>query len=313
MKKTNITALSLLIAASIAASSLSGCENKSNKKEDISISVEKINENKIVSNEKKEIDYDSILSTEVVYNVEDILDRLIDIYTKDGRNYKEILANDSKNSLTYASALLIKAYSYGISKESLLQELSSIMTYSISFTDFDIEVWQDLFHNLLGTINEYENVCEYYYPLARVVHLYSCEFNHTKECGLETCEGLEEALADEEECAWYLSYVYEAVMNSKDEKIIGAYNRIYYSSVNINEALAELTTLYIESMDPKDYDSYTWNQYYGNLLKTIGEEESLYDTYYDLAIFVHKLDCDYIHRVDENGQTVCDLKKVLNI
>lgn len=50
----------------------------------------------------------------------------------------------------------------------------------------------------------------------------------------------------------------------------------------------------------------TWDKLFGNLNKTLGDTESLFEEYYELARFIHLLSCTFEHHDQEFGSTSCE-------
>ncbi len=69
--------------------------------------------------------------------------------------------------------------------------------------------------------------------------------------------------------------------------------------------LDELNNVYYFGSKPTDIEN-EWEFYFSNLESTLQEGESLFDTYYELAFYIHKLGCPYEHQVNEYNSYVCD-------
>lgn len=257
----------------------------------------------------REVSLSSQVVEQEVTEEENVFLKLQEIFMSSNKEINEILSEEEKTSELYASALYASLKEYGLSDEVIRTELDNILTYSLTFTDLDDETWTRLFGNLVRTIGEEENVMDYYYPLAFYVHKGECELVHTKHEFDEnrmTCATLEK-MASEAICEVpYAEYVVEMIQSSGDAKINEQYMRIVNSGVNFDLALDELSSIYVLSQVPMCVDEDVWNQLFKNLLTTVDEYENVFSVYGDLASFVHALNCDYVHYIDEYGVNVCE-------
>ena len=77
-----------------------------------------------------------------------------------------------------AGALYAKLKANFISDDIIRNELRNIIVCGSNATCVSEETWIALFGNLDRTISMYDNVVDYYYPLAKYVHLQECDLEH---------------------------------------------------------------------------------------------------------------------------------------
>lgn len=263
----------------------------------------------VTSNNEEVVEQTTV---EIVEEEKNVFEKLQQIYLSSNRNFNEILGTEDKKSEVYASALYVKLKSAGLSDEIIRTEIDNILTFSLTFTDTDEETWVSLFGNLLGTISEYDNVMDYYYPLAIYTHKNECDLEHTCHEFDEnrvTCANLEEMAKNAFTEIPYTDYVIEMIM-AADEGIISQYNRIINAGVNFDDALIELNNIYVLSQTPMCIDEDVWNELFKNLLTTVGEYDNVFEVYGDLAYYIHLLSCDFPHYTDECGVNVCEGMKL---
>ena len=262
-----------------------------------------------LSGEGKSVEQEVVKTTEE----KNVFEKLQQIYLNSNRDINEILENEERTSEIYASALYSKLKNAGLSDEIIRKEIDNILTFSLTFTDTTEEEWISLFGNLLSTISEYDNVMDYYYPLAIYIHKNECNLEHS-ECEYDstrvTCVTLEEMAQKAFSEIPYADYVIEMILASNDEKVISQYNRIINAGVNFDDALVELNSIYELSQVPMCIDEDAWNELFKNLLTTVGEYDNVFEVYGDLAYYVHLLGCDFDHYTDEYGVNVCEGMKL---
>lgn len=148
---------------------------------------------------------------------------------------------------------------------------------------------------------------EIYYPLAECMHLYSCPLGHDKIEGALICENLEKyyrtTVKDYEE------YIINACITNNNRNIRLSFIRLYNSGIEMNFLLDELNSVYYFGQVPVDMGD-EWEFYFSNLESTLNEGESLFDTYYDLAVYIHKLGCTCNHTINEYDAYICDNMKL---
>lgn len=242
-----------------------------------------------------------------------VFEKLQQIYLSSNKEVDELLENGDKKSEIYASALYVKLKKAGLSDEVIRREIDNILAYSLTFTDMDDETWMNLYGNMVGTISEYDNVIDYYYPLAIYVHKSECELEHSAHEFDEsrlTCTTLEEINSHAFTEYSYVDYVISMIEASEDSNIINQYNRIVSSGVSFEVALDELNSIYSLSQVPMCIDEDVYNELFKHLLTTVGEYDNVFEIYGDLAYYVHKLGCDFEHYTDEYGVNVCEGMKL---
>ncbi len=258
-----------------------------------------------LSGEGKSVEQEVVKTTEE----KNVFEKLQQIYLNSNRDINEILENEERTSEIYASALYSKLKNAGLSDDIIKKELDNILSYSLTFTDMDEATWLSLFGNLVSTISEYENVMDYYYPLASFVHKNECSLAHVghefDESRL-TCATLEEMNEKAFSNLPCNDYLIDMIMVSGDEKVINQYNKIINAGVSFNDALVELNSIYELSQVPMCIDEDVWNELFKNLLTTVGEYDNVFEVYDDLACYIHELSCDFEHYIDEYGINVCE-------
>lgn len=313
-KRIAALALVPLIAINIYAGSKMLKSNGATKVESgkSSSTVEMIDKNdyRTVTSSYEEVEQTTV---ETVEEEKNVFEKLQQIYLSSNININEILGSEDKKSEIYASALYAKLKSAGLSDEIIREEIDNILTFSLTFTDMSDEEWKMLFGNLNSTISGYDNVMDYYYPLAIYIHKNECDLEHS-ECEYDstrvTCATLEEMAKNAFGEVPYIDYVVDMIKASEDEKIISQYNRIINSGVNFEEALVELNNIYSLSQVPMCIDEDVWNELFKNLLTTVGEYDNVFEVYGDLAYYIHLLSCDFTHYTDEYGVNVCEGMKL---
>lgn len=337
MKKNTKNGIALALASAVALSTMSGCSNnkESNSSsinrvelespasisEDVGLITDnQISSNLVISYDENQTNTkngeDELVIKDTI-SPEEVVDKLEAIYNDSGEEFEDIISRfnfselaehgDEKDKLLLASALLKKIESYGIEKEQIIRELNNIMYLRLFPTDFDNETWLELFGGLCSTVDEYTNVTDYYYPLANVVHLMSCSNEHkVGDDGEISCELLQEELADFLSEMSYQNTIYESLVLYGDADLLSKFEKLMATGINMEEYLCELNTLFTLAINPTDcYDDETWNNLFGNLNKTLASGESLYDEYYELAKFIHLLDCTFEHQELEHGSLNC--------
>lgn len=246
-----------------------------------------------------------ILSTEIVYNGQEVLDGL-------KRISKEKNKENISDELIVASDLYMKLVNSGIEDNDILRELDNMVVLGTTYTDFNSLSWHYLFGNLNSTISEYDNVYDVYYPLASVVHRYSCVHNHnTDEFGRISCELLTEKLWDDVADISLKKYLKDKVLETGNDVMILAFHRLVESDISFDLLLEELNNLYTFATIPTELDEENWNNLFGNLNSTLKDGEVLYDLYYDLALYFHETYCKYDHYYNECEVVTCDEVKLM--
>jgi hypothetical protein len=157
-----------------------------------------------------------IVSSEVVQDTNEFSE-LIDIYGKSGLDYSEILLIEDRWCDLYSSGLYAKLKAFLLDDEVILNELENIICFGTQATCMSEEMWISSFGNLLNTISEYDNVVDYYYPLAAYVHKRNCDLKHEPlffDDKRITCSNIEELLNRKVPVFDYKNYVVDMIKNS---------------------------------------------------------------------------------------------------
>lgn len=235
---------------------------------------------------------------------------LNDIFEKSGMGVEEIIKHEDRNSSLYASALYKKLKRANISDDVIKHELSNIIVYGSNATCMSDDMWYKLFGNLVGTISMYDNVVDYYYPLAKYVHLYSCDLDHAPLFFDEdriSCSQIEEAYKEANPDIDINEYFKEMILASEDIKLINQFSTIMESGIDLSTLLNELENVYIYAMVPTGMSGEEWQMLFGNLVKTVDPTVNVCMHYYDLAFYVHNLWCDLDHQLNEFDRYTCDV------
>ena len=158
-----------------------------------------------------------------------------------------------------------------------------------------------LFNALGRTVGEGVDVIEYYYPLAQYTHMSNCtEIDHNIVDGKLTCRGLEQ-VANDFRIESFSDFVIRKALEVGSLTMTDSIQRILSSDYTLSECLPELEAIYILCSVPTDVDEDIWNQIFARLLTTTNEFENVCYVYYDLALLVHELTCEYPHYVNQFG------------
>ena len=270
--------------------------------DDTLVSTDVISEEEIVQTNDGEI----VLETELLSEFE-CLDKL---YEESGLDVDTIINSYGINDELYVAALYKKAKSCGLSDDLIYRELQNIVVYGTQATCMSAEEWLNLFGNLVGTISEYDNVVDYYYPLAKYVHLYSCDLEHDElffDDNRISCLNIQELYNLWNPYIDIRDYFTDIINASDNQLLIGKMNRLLSSGLSFEELLNELENVYVYGMDPTGYD----DSFVRLLSHTVDSDVDVCDYYYDLACYVHCLWCDFNHEIDEYGKYNCDVYKLV--
>ena len=94
---------------------------------------------------------------------------------------------------------------------------------------------------------------------------------------------------------------------SKEEEYIAAYayQKLLASNIDKETFMRELHNMMVEQILPRCATEEEYLLNFGNILTTLGEQESLYDTYYSLAWLTHDATCEDEHYINEYGSLEC--------
>ena len=240
-------------------------------------------------------------------------EKLYDIYIASGKSLEEVLNINDVNSELYISGLYVKLKSAGISDDVIKRELNNIMMFGYSYTDTTEEVWLNMFGNIISTVSYEQNIMDYYYPLAKYIHLKECELEHKSEYGdgRITCNTLQDEYNNNFHEITYLEYVTDMVYATEDVVLTESLQRIINSNVDGEACLYELETVYTMARIPMCVPEELWNNQFKNLLQTVSNEENVCEVYYKLACYIHMLLCDYEHSITEFGTVECETNQLV--
>lgn len=168
-----------------------------------------------------------------------------------------------------------------------------------------LEEYKDSFKTLSNTT--LLNI-EIYYPLAKCIHIYSCPLVHEEIEGGLTCNTLKKYRYKTTINNYYEFIVYSCI-NSENRNIRLSFLRLYTSKIDMDILLNELNNVYYFVNDPIDMYN-EWEFYFNNLDSTLQDGETLFNTYYELAVYIHKLGCPYEHIINEYDSCICDNMKL---
>lgn len=270
--------------------------------DDNTIKVEEVDESSLVQDNNGNITIE-----QVVY--ESDFTRLERVFNESGKNVGYILNTEDKSSELFASALYKKLKLCNISDDIIRTELDNIIVYGSNATCMSEEAWNRLFGNLGSTISIYDNVVDYYYPLAKYVHLYACDLEHSPlyfDDFRITCNNIKELYDIYNPQIDIRDYFTQMVGLSSNIKLINQFDVLLNSGIDLDTLLCELENVYLLSMVPTGLEEDEWLMAFGNLMKTVPRTENVCLYYYDLAYYVHQLWCDFDHELNEFGMYTCD-------
>lgn len=175
---------------------------------------------------------------------------------------------------------------HGYHIEDVEDQLNNIMVFSQVPTDVPLDVWEMIVGKLSSTLSEFCNPFSAYYALAKNIHLLSCNLEHSEEYGIFTCDSLKEQ--SEKVRPIPIEEYFDGIIkdNYAYSKIKTALSENEYLS--FNDFIIELENLLLFQKDYANFpDNETWNTMFAHLNNTLAEQESLYDVYFELAIYVH--------------------------
>lgn len=213
----------------------------------------------------------------------------------------------------HIASLYDNLMSYDIDVKEVDRELNNVLLAHMVATDLSEQTWHIMFNNLMRTVPREVNVVEYYYPLAVYKHMKDCELDHTCDAdGVVSCSDMVSAL-ENYKCESFDEYVFRRVNEMDISSIRDALYRIIGYGYTINDVKGELDTIYKLCTVPMGVDEEVWFNSFAKLLETVNEFENVCEVYYDLANFVHQIECDFTHYTNEFDMTECDAVKRLGI
>ena len=320
-------AIALALVPIVVINVYAGCKmlSKTSKSKEVKtdISIEEtfdkdvINEYTYLELDEGTIEVEQIPELDDVRSEINEFTKLLTIFDNSKLNVDAIFNMEDRDSILYVSALLAKLRDAGISEDIIKEELNNILVYGTTATCMSEEEWNRLFGNLSKTISIYDNVLDYYYPLAKYLHLSSCELEHSPLFFDEyriTCDKIQEIYNIYNPEVDIEDYFREMVSLSSDIRMINQLNELINSEIDFEVLLCELENVYTYSMIPRCIPEEEWNKAFGNLLKFIDCHENVCMYYYDLAFYIHELWCDFEHNLNQFGRYECDVNsKVLEI
>lgn len=270
--------------------------------DDSSIDVEMVDETDLVQDKEVNIPIEETIK-------EDEFTVLERVFSESGRTVESILSTEDISSELYVSALYTKLKLCNIPSDIIKCELNNIIIYGSNATCMSDKDWHRLFGNLGNTISIYDNVVDYYYPLAKYIHLKECELEHSPLFFDEfriTCNKIEELYNVYNPQIDIRDYFTEMVNLSNDIKLINQFNNLLNSGIDLDVLLCELENVYALSMVPTGLTDEEWLMCFGNLVKTVSLSENVCIYYYDLAFYIHQLWCDFEHELNQFGMYTCD-------
>lgn len=232
---------------------------------------------------------------ESISSTDDAKEKLADYYQYLGElpsnDVEKVLSNPEEYTnleVSKATYEHLKNKSIDINDSEIQAELENIVVYSVYPIELSDEEYEQTVGTLASTLSEMQNAYYLYYPLAVGTHLCTCAEEHSiNEFDKLVCPTILEALKDIQPVS---------IEETLNEMFMGnsAYLRIKKdmdkTGVSIDVYLNELENLYILSLTPTDiYDDKIWFELFGHLDATLDEQESLYETYIDLATKIHNI------------------------
>ncbi len=250
---------------------------------------------------------DDLLCTEIVYSEEEVLNNLEKIYDEYTNN-QENFDLEGRDEVLETAFLWYNIKDSNVDQKEVIKELNLLLECYIANYDMTEEKYMSSFKTLSKTT--LRNV-EIYYPLAKCLHIYSCPLTHKEIDGTLTCENLEKYRYKTTVDGYYEFIVYSCT-NSDNKNIRLPFLRLYTSKIDLDVLLDELNNVYYFGQIPTDMSN-EWEFYFSNLENTLSEGESLFDTYHELAVYIHQLGCTCEHRVNEYDACICDNMKLTKI
>lgn len=201
---------------------------------------------------------------------------------------------------------------YNISNTEVQRELNNILMARMVATELSEQTWHIMFNNLMKTIPNNVNVIDYYYPLALYMHMKDCELVHCSDGESLVCDGLYEEFSNYT-VESFQDYVVRRVNEMNINSMKDALYRLLGYGYSIEDVRPELERVYKFCTIPMCIDEEVWVMSFTKLLDTVNEYENVCEVYYDLANFIHQIECDYEHYINEFGMTECDMTKHLEV
>ena len=265
--------LSFLLSASIAFGMLPGCANSDEINAPVAPTESAITSFEGITNDKL-VEYYSYLDSLPSESIKEVLDT-----PEEYTNLEVIKA-------TYDN---LKDKKIDINDPKVQQELENVVTYAAYPMGLSDEEYEQTVGTLQSTLSEMQNAYYLYYPLAVGTHLCKCDEEHSlNEFDKVVCPTILTAL----ETVFEPTSLEDTLedMFANDEAYLRIKEAMAKTGLGIDVYLKELENLYVLSLAPTDiYDINIWLELFGHLDATLNEEESLYETYIDIATKIHNL------------------------
>ena len=191
----------------------------------------------------------------------------------------------SEKEVEIAAYQNLKAH--GLSVIDILPELHNLLVFSQYPTCLPEDEFAKVVGKLGPTLGEFGNPFDSYRVLAQRVHELTCEHVHTLEYGIYSCETLKQ----EGEIVRPISLMEYLDQNISEnygfQKIKNAIEQ--NPELCFNDYVIELENLIVAQLTPTGLSDELWLQLFGKLDATLDGYESLYETYIELAVYVHNL------------------------
>ncbi len=264
--------LSFLLSASIAFGMIPGCANSDEINAPVAPTESAITSFEGTTNDKL-AEYYSYLDSLPDENIEEVLET------------PEEYTNLEVSKATFDN---LKNKSVDINDSKVQEELKNVVVYAAYPMGLSDEEYEQTVGTLQSTLSEMQNAYYLYYPLAAVTHLCTCAEEHSlNEFDKLVCPTILEALKEVTPMP-----IEEALdeMFKDDPAYLRIKEDMNKTGASIDVYLDELENLYVLSLAPTDiYDMNIWLELFGHLDATLNEQESLYETYIDLATKIHNL------------------------
>lgn len=232
---------------------------------------------------------------------------LLKNYYSSGKSVDEILNSPDKKNILYVSALYVDLRERGLTDSEIIDYLDRLVVCEM-YTDETKE-----YPLLYGKANDLTNGDVYkYYELAKYMHVIKCSDKHEVVDGeYIMCDDISHKLNEFNNNELLFDNVINEIRDSEDKELNSSLNKILSNaSVDKVECFRELDNLYSLGMIPGCVPEDVWNSSFHELLKTLGERDSLYENYYLLSVYTHEFMCDDDHYNNEYGSVECKTYKL---
>ena len=245
---------------------------------------------------------ESIKPSDTIGDISSDIDINIDVST-DNLDYSiSVTPEDSlhKELCTLYDKLIVS----GLDTKDIDRELSNILLVKLTGIEVTPEQRMILFNSLNRTVPAGVDVIDYYCSLAEYTHVNHCSDEHSLTPNGITCAGLQQ-VAKDFKLESFSEFVTRKALETGSLTMVDSIQRIMCSDFTLSDCLAELDAIYTLCTIPTDVSEDLWNELFRNLLTTTNEYENVCYVYYDLALLVHRLTCEYPHYINQFGVTEC--------